>query len=720
MNKAVILLGLLLLGALTFVRALDPAPVQAVREAYFDTLQKIAPRKPADLPVRVVDIDEVSLQKLGQWPWPRDLLAEMVDRLTEYGAAAVIFDVLFPEPDRMSPARLAVDLADRGMLASSVTPDDLAKLDNDLRFAAAIGSGNVVLGTANSTDIGAGAVPGKAGIVEVGNMPSEGLLPFTAAVPMLAPLREAAAGIGVINISPFDAATIVRRVPMAWNGPEGVLPTLAVEGLRIATGESTIVLVGSPDLDGFMTSIRLAGTDIPTTPDGQLWVRYRKNTPDLYVPAHRVLDEGLDPEVQAKIAGNIVFIGTSAAGLLDIRTTALGENVPGVSIHAQVLEQILQGDFLRRDGLVEALEILSFLVLGLIVVGVMSRAGPIASILTGSGVGVLVAAASWLAFRNNGVLFDATFPLLGGFLAFAGLSAYQFVIADRDKRMIRRSFAHYVAPSVLSQIESTGHRLELGGVSQQVTVMFSDIRGFTPLSETMSATELVELLNHLFTQLGDEILREQGTIDKFIGDAIMAFWNAPLVQPDHPARAAAAALRMREALKRFNDEKHAPLPVAVALGLATGEVCVGNIGSRDRFNYTVVGETVNQAARIEAGCRTVDYDILVARDAALGAPDMAFLDAGRLALKGVGERIHTFVLVGGPEMALTPAFVALKVAHGRLLDAITSGSDDVSTLLTTCRAQAVEIEPGLATFYDRLPKRFADFEATAPQMAAAQ
>ncbi len=217
--------------------------------------------------------------------------------------------------------------------------------------------------------------------------------------------------------------------------------------------------------------------------------------------------------------------------------------------------------------------------------------------------------------------------------------------------------------------------------------MFSDIRGFTPLSETMSATALVELLNHLFTQLGDEILKEQGTIDKFIGDAIMAFWNAPLEQPDHQAKAAAAALQMREALKRFNDEKHAPLPVAVALGLASGEVCVGNIGSRDRFNYTVVGETVNQAARIEAGCRTVDYDILVARDAALGAPDMAFLDAGRLALKGVGERIHTFILVGGPELALSPAFVALKVAHGRLLDAIAAGSDAVPALLADCRAQ---------------------------------
>lgn len=720
MNKAVLLIGVVLLALLTFVRALDPAPVSGLREAYFDSLQKIAPREPSALPVRVVDIDEVSLQRLGQWPWPRDQLGEMVDRLTQYGAAAIVFDVLFPEPDRMSPARLAETLAQRGMLAEEVTTEDLDALDNDLSFARAIAASNVVLGTANSTDASAGTVSGMAGIVEVGEMPSEGLLPFTAAVPMLKPLRDAAAGIGVINISPFDAATIVRRVPLVWRGPEGVLPTLSIEGLRIATGESTLVLVGSPDLAGFMTSLRITGTEIPTTPDGQIWVRYRKNTPDLYVPAWKVLEEGTDPELQAALEGNIVFIGTSAAGLLDIRTTALGENVPGVSIHAQVLEQILLGDFLRRDGLVEALEILSFLVLGLVVVGVMSRAGPVASILTGGGVAVLVGAASWFAFRDGGVLFDATFPLIGGFLAFAGLSAYQFVIADRDKRMIRRSFAHYVAPSVLQQIESTGHRLELGGVSQQVTVMFSDIRGFTPLSETMSATELVEVLNRLFTELGDEILREQGTIDKFIGDAIMAFWNAPLEQPDHPAKAAAAALRMREALRRFNEAKHAPLPVAVALGLATGEVCVGNIGSRDRFNYTVVGETVNQAARIETNCRTVDYDILVARETAMGAPDMAFLDAGKLALKGVSERMAVFILVGGPELALSPAFVALKVAHGRLLDAIAAGSDEVPALIAACRAQAIALEPGLQTFYDRIPKRLADFGAPAPQMAAAQ
>ncbi|PZR00186.1 MAG: adenylate/guanylate cyclase domain-containing protein [Cereibacter sphaeroides] len=712
MRKAFFAIGFVLLAALTVLRALDPYPVQAVRELYFDSLQRLSPRAQADLPVRVVDIDEASLQSIGQWPWSRDRLGMLVDRMTGYGAAAIVFDVLFPEADRLSPANLAGDLQSLGVLAPGVTASELAPLDNDLRFARAIAAGPVVLGTANSTDKSAGAIKSLAGFVEVGNAPSVGLLPVEAAVPILAPLRDAASGIGVINISPFEEATVVRRIPLIWQGQEGLLPSLSIEGLRVATGESTIVLVGEPDLEGFMQSVRLSGFDIPTTPDGQMWVRYRPDTPDLYVSARDVLAEGDNPAVRAKLEGNIVFIGTSAAGLLDIRTTALGQNVPGVSIHAQLLEQILQGDFLRRDGAVQAAEVLVFLAIGLIVVGVMSVSGPVASIFAGLSAAAVIAGASWIAFRDKGILFDATFPLFGGFLTFAAVSAYQFVIADRDKRMIRRSFSHYVAPSVLGQIERSGHKLELGGVMQPVTVMFSDIRGFTPLSETMTATELVEVLNRLFTELGDEILLHQGTIDKFIGDAIMAFWNAPLEMADHPSRAAAAALGMRLALQRFNAAKGAPLPVAVALGVATGTVCVGNIGSRDRFNYTVVGETVNQAARIEAGCRAVDYDILVSRDTALGASDMAFLDAGRLTLKGVSERISASILVGGPEMAKTPEFQALLKAHEALIAAVGSGQE-TSEMLADCRARGVALEPGLHTFYDKMLQRRGDFASQA-------
>jgi adenylate cyclase len=708
MRKAVLVIGLCLLGVLTVIRAFDPGPLRALRDGYFDTLQRLSPRADADLPVRVVDIDEASLQRLGQWPWPRDRLAALVDRLQGYGAAVIVFDVLFAEPDRMSPASLAGRLGDRGLLAPGVTAADLAALDTDLRFASAIAAARVVLGTAQSSDRAAGGLVSKAGFVEIGADPAQGLLPIAAAVPVLPPLLTAASGLGVINISPFDAATVVRRVPLVWRGTAGLLPTLSVEALRVATGETTFLLSGAPDLDGFVQALRFGGAEIPTTPDGQMWVRYRPNTTDLYVPAWSVLAEGDDPAVAAQIAGNIVFVGTSAAGLLDIRTTALGENVPGVSIHAQVLEQILQGDYLRRDGLVEAVEVIIFLLLGLVVTGVMSVSGPLASISAGMVSALSVMGASWIAFRDHGILFDATFPLIGGFLAFAGLLAFQLVVADRDKRSIRRSFSHYVAPSVLTEIERGGHKLELGGVMQPVTVMFSDIRGFTPLSETLSATELVELLNRLFTDLGAEILREQGTIDKFIGDAIMAFWNAPMPMQDHATRAALAALGMREALRRFNAGGHTPRPVAVALGLATGVVCVGNIGSRDRFNYTVVGETVNQAARIEAGCRAVDYDILVSREVALAAPGLAFLDAGRLALKGVTDRVGASILVGDAGVAASPAFATLRAAQDRLIEALRNGAP-LDGPAAECRTLCLEVEPGLVTFLDRMVQRPDDY-----------
>lgn len=708
MRKAVLVIGLCLLGVLTVIRAFDPGPLRALRDGYFDTLQRLSPREAADLPVRVVDIDEASLQRLGQWPWPRDRLAALVDRLQAYGAAVIVFDVLFAEPDRMSPASLASRLGDRGLFAPNVTDAVLAALDNDLRFAAAIGCANVVLGTAQSSDAAAGGLSSKAGFVQIGALPAEGLLPLAATVPVLPPLLDAAAGLGVINISPFDAATVVRRVPLVWRGTAGLLPTLSVEALRIATGETTFLLSGAPDLDGFVQTLRFGNADIPTTPDGQMWVRYRPNTADLYVPAWIVLDEGADPAIAAKLAGNIVFIGTSAAGLLDIRTTALGENVPGVSIHAQVLEQILQGDYLRRDGLVEAVEVIIFLLLGIVVTGVISVSGPLASITAGMVSAVTVAGASWIAFRDYGILFDATFPLLGGFLAFAGLSAFQFVVADRDKRRIRRSFSHYVAPSVLTEIERGGHKLQLGGVMQPVTVMFSDIRGFTPLSERLTAPELVEMLNRLFTDLGAEILREQGTIDKFIGDAIMAFWNAPIPMEDHATRAALAALGMRDALRRFNASGHAPQPVAVALGLATGVVCVGNIGSRDRFNYTVVGETVNQAARIEAGCRAVEYDILASREVALAASGLAFLDAGHLALKGVSDQIAASILVGDATLAASPAFAALRAAQDRLILALQSGAP-LSGPAEDCRALCLAVEPGLVGFFDRMVQRPDDY-----------
>jgi adenylate cyclase len=715
-----LLVGLALLAGLSLFRAAEPYPVREFREAYFDWLQRLAPREFTPLPVRVVDLDEASLAALGQWPWPRHRLALLLDRLVAFGAATVVFDVLFPEPDRLSPSLLAEDPVVAALLARGAIDPEFAAADNDATFAAAMQGRAVVLGIAETAE--GGRVPGKAGLVQIGADPAAGLPVANATTALVPVLREAATGIGSVSTSPWGSAAIIRTVPLLWQSGDGAIPGLAVEALRVAQGESSLVLFGAPEVPGVIESVRVGAFEVPTTPDGQIWLRARRDDPRLYIPARDLLAGAPDPALRERIEGHIVMVGTSAAGLLDIRTTPLGENVPGVSIHAQVIEQILLGDFLRRSDFTEGLEIAAFALLGLVVVGVMSVAGPLVSMAAGGVAGALVLGGSWLAFTREGVLFDATFPLVGGMIAFAALAGFQFVVADREKRVIRRSFSHYVAPAVLEQIERAGHRLELGGETRVVTVMFCDIRNFTGLSETMPAHDLVTLLNGFFGGLAAEIIAEEGTIDKFVGDSIMAFWNAPVETTDHRLRACRAALKMRGALAAHNagEAIRGSAPVAIGIGIASGEACVGNIGARNRFNYSAIGDTVNVAARVEAECRPIGYDILVTAAVAEGAAELAFLPAGSPALKGKTERTAAFALVGDAALAASPDFAALKVEHARLIDGLRAGEMDPARI-AACKALAAGIEPGLAGFYDRLPQRADDFRApsAAPRPAAA-
>lgn len=700
-----------LLVALVAIRAADPWPVQAVREGYFDLLQRIAPRAMAEgLPVRVVDIDEASLAQLGQWPWPRHRLADLLDRLTALGAASVSFDVLFAEPDRLSPSRLTEDPLVRAAVGTEPWLDSLADMDNDRVFAEAIARSFVVLGVASAGAAGSTDTRALAGFAEVGPAPSAYLAAMSTTTPIVPSLEAAALGIGAINVSPetIDGG-IVRTVPLIWRGPSGPIPGLAVEALRLALGETTYVLLGNEDASG-LSILRLGGYDIPTDDAGRLRVRYRHDDPALYVSAADVLDDGRIASVAQAIEGHVVLVGTSAAGLLDIRTTVLGEAVPGVSIHAQIIEQILTDAYLRRSDLVAGFEILALIALGLIVGAVMLVTGAGGSVLAGGSAGALLLATSWYAFNREGILFDVTFPLIGGFVAFSSLAMLQFVATDREKRLIRRSFSKYVSEDVLGEIEKRGHSLELGGEVREVTILFSDILGFTPLSESMPAHDLVALLNALFTDLTDEILKTRGTVDKYVGDSIMAFWNAPLDLPDHPAAACRAALGMRNALMRFNAARAAEgaPAIAMAFGLASGTACVGNIGSRARYNYSVIGETVNRSARIETNCRHVAFDILVSEEIAQAAAGFATLGAGALDLKGVSARTRTAIVVGDESLAATEAFRSLSGMHAALLETLSRTGDD-PTLRARCAEVGEPLCPGLAAFYDRLPARMGDF-----------
>jgi adenylate cyclase len=712
MNKIAILFGLAFLIALTAVRVVDPYPVQVARDVYFDQLQRLSPRENVPLPIRIVDVDEVSLAAIGQWPWPRHTLAELVDRLGDLGAAAIVFDMLFAEPDRMSLARLVADPRFSDVLGHIDLRDGLASIDNDEIFAEAMRDRPVVLGVAAIAGSSSQASQSrwKAGIVEVGNSPASGLAAVSATTAIVPSLREAATGIGSVNVSPGEAATVIRQIPLIWRAGDTLLPSLALEALRVAQGQSTIVVIGSTTTEGAVEAVRVGQFEVPTTASGQLWVRYRPNDDALYVSALSVLDETRQAGLRDVIDGHIVLVGTSSAGLLDIQTTPLGENVPGVSIHAQMLEQIMLGDYLLRTDWMEGLELAAFLVLGIVMIVVMSLSGPRLSIPAVAAVGAFIGAGSWISFDRYGMLFDASFPIAGGLVAFLAMTSFQYLVADREKRMIRRSFSHYVAPAVLHEIEKSGHQLELGGEIRQVTIMFSDIRGFTSLSERLEPAELVSLLNELFSELTDQILAEHGTIDKFIGDSIMAFWNAPLETQEHRLRACSAALRMRLALKAFNESMNGQRnPVSLGIGINSGSACVGNIGSRNRFNYSAIGDAVNVAARIEAGCRHVAYDVLLSHDTAVDATSLAILDAGKLDLKGKAHRVPTYILVGNGALHDRDDFKDLSSRHTELVRALFRSAPEASRHLASCKSLAAAIEPGLIDFYERLPERVDDF-----------
>lgn len=718
MRRLIWALSLLALVALVALRAADPGPVRDLREGYFDLLQVAAPRSGAAMPIRVVDIDEASLAALGQWPWPRSLLADLTDRMFALGAAVVVYDVLFAEPDRLSPARLAGDPRVAAALGSAAVLDRLVAFDTDLRFAEAIAGRPVVLGVADAGPTATGRVEPRSGHAEIGADLLAALPELGSTTPLVPALDAAASGVGVINTGREAGETVVREVPLLWRSGELVLPTLSVEALRLALGESTILLFAAEGEGAGLGAVGLADLAIPTAGDGRFRVHYRPDDPELYISAHHLLDPGEAAALVPRLEGHIVLVGTSAAGLLDIRTTASGEQVPGVSIHAQMLEQMLQGQFLRRDDVTGGVELFALLVMGLTVTAVMARAGPLPTVLTGGLVALALLGGSWAAFTREGVLIDVTFPLVGGFVAFTMLAMLQFVVVDREKRLIRRSFSRYVAPEVLSEIERRGHRLDLGGDLREITVLFCDIRGFTALSETMGPHDLVAMLNDLFTRLSDRILEGRGTIDKFIGDEVMAFWNAPLPTPDHERLACETVLRLRIAVREASEERRraGKPPLALAMGLACGPACIGNIGSRHRFNYTAIGETVNQAARVQAACRHVGYDALVTAEVAAAAPGLAFLPAGALAFKGVSRRVACRLLVGDAETAAAPAFVELAEQHARLLAVLAAGGAG-SALLAQCRGLSGLVDPGLPAFYDRLSGRLEDFVSEADRGA---
>ncbi len=707
-RRTFLLPALLLLAALA-LKLVDPPLLESLRLTVFDTYQRLSPRPYEPAPVRIVEIDDPSLQEFGQWPWPRTVVADLLTRLHRLGATVVAFDIVFSDADRSSPASIAEDLAAIPGLADLAV--QLARLpDNDARFAQAIAGGPTVLGFALAAGGTAHPPPGLVSPLAVGSDdPRRFVASLPAVLPNLPRFDTAASGLGSINAVP-DRDGVVRRIPLVLGLGDRLVPTLATEILRVHQNSAE-----NPTLrmtPRGIAIVKIAGLEIPTDSGGNVWGYFTRPQPERRISAAAVLSGTIDP---AQIRDHIILIGPTATGLADQRATPLDKTGPGVAIHAQALEQILLGAFLSRPNWAPPLELGYTLVLGLLLILLLPRLGP----LPCAGLGAIAAfgalGLSWLSFRQGQLLLDPVGPSLAVLLVYLASTLMSYMRAETERSSVRRAFSRYVSPELVERLAADRSQLHLGGEQRTLTLMFCDIRDFTALSERQTPQSLTSLLNRFFTPMTDVVLRHRGTIDKYIGDCIMAFWNAPLADPQHAANACHAALEMRTALAALNarltDENTTAVPstLAFGIGINTGDAMVGNMGSEQRFDYSALGDAVNLAARIEGQCKVYGVDIIISEHTHALAPDFAALELDLIRVVGRAQPIRIHALLGDDRHRSSPDFQALADQHRELIEAYRSRHwPQALERLQACRSHQVPLLDPVYQLYEQRLRAYAD------------
>jgi adenylate cyclase len=658
------LICLVLLVGFAAARVWDPVPVEELRLRTFDIFQLIEPRKKTIRPVTIVDIDEKSLAdpRLGQWPWPRTRIADIITNLTRMGALVIAFDAVFAEPDRLNPDIAADTFRD----LDEATREKLRALpSNDRIFADAIRRSRVVLGESGGPNVHAldKDLP-TTGLAMLGEDPVPFMLKFSGLLRNVDVLEQATAGRGLFTIRP-ERDGIVRRVPMVMQAQGVVMPSLSFEMLRLVTGSSTILI--KTDKAG-IERVGVKDFQIPTDANGQLWVHYARHDPSIYVSAVDVLDNRAPPD---KFDRKLVLIGTSAVGLNDIKTTPVSRAMPGVEIHAQVLESALTGAIVQQPNYGIALEFFGALVLGLLVIAFAPNFGPITLVAVGAVFASVLAGTAWFFYVQHKLLVDFTYPLLSTTAIYLTLIFASFVREQAQRRQIRSAFGQYISPALVEQLAQSPEKLVLGGEEREMTIMFSDVRGFTTISESYKHDPqgLTSLMNRFLTPLTNAILARKGTIDKYMGDAIMAFWNAPLDDKEHEINACNAAIDMLERIDELNaireeeakDGGHAYIPLNVGVGLNTGVCVVGNMGSDVRFDYSVLGDSVNLASRLEGQSKEYGFPIIVGSRTAMAVKDrFAILELDFIMVKGKKEPEVIYAIAGREDVAQSGRFQRLR------------------------------------------------------------
>ncbi|HEV2303829.1 MAG TPA: adenylate/guanylate cyclase domain-containing protein [Stellaceae bacterium] len=669
--------------------------------------------------VSIVLIDDKSLAALGRWPFSRTLFAKALAILDRAHAKVVAFDLIFAEPDEPVPAQLREAA---GAALQALAPDDkrrallarLAESDRDGRFAAAMrASGNVLLPVGFAFAGPAGKEPdwlARSAYLDFAKSPRPPDFPLrpVAAVLPIETLGEAASGLGHTSVAyDVDGAPRYDYAALPYQGD--FLPSLPIRAAAQYLGVPW-AKVGL----ALGAGVRIGARLVPTDRAMRMLIDYRG--PRGTFPTFSFSDLLAGNVPKSMLAGHVVLIGASFVGSPDSFEQPFGSTpLPGVERLANIIDTIVAGDFLRAPGPLGHLAVMAAVLLFAAFAGAGTEFLPTRFAALAAATPLIAwAGAAQFAFARDFWL-PAAGPLAALAAAAASVLLFRYWVVDRDGRRVGSAFRQYLAPELVAVLAEHPERLRLGGETRPMTIMFCDIRGFTAISEGYKANPnvLTGLINRFLTPMSDIVMGKGGTIDKYMGDCIMAFWNAPLDDPLHAGHACAAALAMLEGLDRLNRELAAEAapgsfePLRIGIGINTGECVVGNMGSTRRFDYSVLGDAVNLASRLEGQSKTYGVPIVIGEATRAAAPSWAAIELDRIAVKGKHEAVAIHALLGDGEHARSPEFAALAEAHRRLLCCYRAQDwAGGAAALAECRRLGARLAP-LYDLYDERIRRFA-------------
>lgn len=631
------LLPLALVSALLVIQWEDPLFRIRLRDQSFDQLQRLHPAAyPAELPIRAVAIDDASLAAVGQWPWPRTVMGQVVDHLTALGARVIVIDMLMAEPDRTSPEQVKQFWPDNAQLDALLQQYP----SHDAMLAESFGRSRVVTGiVARSAPFNAALPPRQAAFSLQGGDATANLKSWGAGVGFLSPLASQAAGSGVVTLVP-DHDGILRSMPLLSMLNGEPYPALGLEALRVYLGADRLAatILNEPTA-GWMKSpgvqsIQLGETaSLPTSADGRVWLHVRPYAADRYLSAIDVLTGRVGPK---QVKDHIVLIGATSVGLGDTVRNALGEAVPGVEAQVQLIENLLTSDYLLRPAWENTLFAALLAVYAVVIAWMLAYFRPVWTVMAvGAGIVALLAASSWL-FQTQRLLLDPIFPTLSLVALFLSIMVPKYLRTEQEQRWIKTAFARYVSPNKVKYLQEHPETLALGGEYRECSFVMTDLAGFTSLIERYEPAMLSSMLNEYLDGMIGIAFAHEGTLDRVVGDAVAVLFSAPVKQADHAKRAVDCAMAMDEFANAFSFRQQARgIPFGVTrIGVNTGEVLVGNFGGQVMLDYRALGDAINTAARLETANGQLGTRISVSESTVQQCTQFRGRPAGRMVFKG--------------------------------------------------------------------------------------